>query len=110
MPEASGAKLQPTSRNAAASVGVRALRAAFAVGGLASPQTTGEAACWLFTRPQRNPMPPLERDWLTTTRPVWVAGLTGIESGYGPLVLLLRGWGGRPSQFGAFLASLTAAG
>ena len=108
MPEASQAKTQPKSRGSAAPVGVRALRTAFALGGLVSPEATGRAACWLFTRPQQQMMPPRERDWLTATRPVRVAGLTGIESGHGPLVVLLHGWGGRPSQFGAFLAPLAA--
>ncbi len=90
-----------------------ALQTYHTLAGLFAPQFAVRSARRLMMRPRR--LPP--RDWeqpalASAQRIHFRFGLSGLRWGKAgdPVVLMLHGWEGRPSQFGRFVAPLLAAG
>jgi hypothetical protein len=88
------------------------LRALFAAGGVAAPGLTARAAAHLFCLPPRRRRG--RRSAAPLGEPFTVRGagqrLQAWQSGSGPAVLLVHGWGGRGAQLAPLVAPIVRAG
>lgn len=95
-------------------VGLRLLRAAIRLLGLASPALAGRWVYRLWFQPLRFPEPLQEQAWRRTAEPLAIPHrglvLAADAWGTGPTVLLVHGWNGRGAQLGAFAPALVDAG
>lgn len=89
-----------------------ALRLSHRMLGTFAPHAAAQLARRLLMTPQRHAPRDWERELLAVTEPLTFRfGLTGLRWGQpGPVVLMMHGWSGRPSQFARFVAPLVAAG
>ncbi len=89
------------------------LRSFNAVAGHLAPQLSAGLARRLLMRPRAHPPRPWEAAALASAQRVsFRFGLSGLRWGAddAPVVLMLHGWEGRPTQFAHFIAPLLAAG
>lgn len=88
------------------------IRAANRVVGTFAPGVAARFARKLLMTPQHHREKDFERAARAAAEPITFRfGLSGLRWGHaGPVVLAMHGWSGRPTQFGAFVAPLLAAG
>jgi pimeloyl-ACP methyl ester carboxylesterase len=91
---------------------LQTIRTANRVVGTFAPTVAARFARRLLMTPQRHREKDFERAARAIAEPVTFRfGLSGLRWGHaGPVVLAMHGWSGRPTQFGAFVAPLLAAG
>lgn len=89
-----------------------AIRLTHRVLGTVAPHAAARVARRLLMTPQRHAPRDWEHDALAVAEPLTFRfGLTGLRwGGEGPVVLMMHGWSGRPSQFAHFIGPLLAAG
>lgn len=88
------------------------IQTAYRLFGHIAPTAIARSARKLFMTPRRHAPRDWEREALAMAEPITFRfGITGLRWGSeGPVVLLMHGWEGRPSQFARFVPPLLAAG
>lgn len=89
-----------------------AIRLTHRVLGTLAPSASARLARRLLMTPRRHAPRDWEREALASAQPLTFRfGLAGLRWGtHGPIVLMMHGWEGRPSQFARFVPPLLAAG
>ena len=87
------------------------LRATNQMLGSIAPQLAARIARRVMMRPRLAPPRRWELPALASAEPITFRfGLSGLRWGSGPVVLMMHGWQGRPTQFAAMVPALVAAG